>query len=94
MVGAGMLTGEAFFGSEGAIMSFIDTLGSSPAQFDSAGVMTSAAVPPIVVETFGESWPLVRLTSFILLNAGLAYLIYSLFRKIGVFGNKEITTEA
>ena len=94
MVGAGMLTGEAFFGTEGAIMSFIDTFGSSPAQFDSAGIMISEAIPPIVETTFGDSWPLVRLTSFILLNAGLAYLIYSLFRKIGVFGNKKISTEA
>ena len=75
-------------------MSFIDTFGSSPAQFDSAGIMISEAIPPIVETTFGDSWPLVRLPSFILLNAGLAYLIYSLFRKIGVFGNKKISAEA
>ena len=93
MVGAGMLTGEAFFGTEGAIMSFIDTLGSSPAKFDGS-VLIQAEELPYVESIFGSSWPLVRLGSFVLMNAGLAYMIYTLFKKIGVFGNKDLATEA
>ena len=93
MVGAGMLTGEAFFGTEGAIMSFIDTFGSSPATYDAAGNIVNEAKLPIVETTFGSSWPLIRLTSFVILNAALAYVIYGMFKKIGVFGNK-VTSDA
>ncbi|RAH13576.1 MAG: hypothetical protein CMB56_007000 [Methanobacteriota archaeon] len=95
MIAAGMLTGEAFFGTEGALMSFIDTFGASPAKYDDLGNLVEAESLAFVDKQFGDSWPFVRLGAFIALNAGLAYLIYTMFKRIGVFGNKkELISEA
>ena len=60
---------------------------------DAAGNIVNEAKLPIVETTFGSSWPLIRLTSFVILNAALAYVIYGMFKKIGVFGNK-VTSDA
>ena len=89
MIGAGMLTGEAFFGTEGAIMSFLDTLGSSPAVYDADGEIVKAAIAPFVDRRIGDAWPFVRLGGFILMNIVMWSGIYLLFRRIGVFGSRE-----
>ena len=67
----------------------MDTLGSSPVVYDEAGNIIKDAVPPLVERKLGNSWPLVRLASFITMNIMMWCGIYLLFRRIGVFGSKN-----
>ena len=71
MIAAGLLTGEAFFGTESSVLSFIDSLISenSP-EFASS-----------------MSWYILRMAGFILLNVSIGAIIYFLFKRAGVIGN-------
>ena len=68
------------FGIIGMIVAIITTL-----MFKSVLSYTEICVAILIGGLIG---------AFIALNAIIAYIIYTLFRKIGVFGNNQITTEA
>ena len=71
MIAAGLLTGEAFFGTESSVLSFIDSLISeSSPEFASS-----------------MSWYILRMAGFILLNVSIGAIIYFLFKRAGVIGN-------
>lgn len=71
MIAAGLLTGEAFFGTESSVLSFIDSLiAESSPEFASS-----------------MSWYILRMASFILLNVSIGAIIYFLFKRAGVIGN-------
>ena len=71
MIAAGLLTGEAFFGTESSVLSFIDSLiAESSPEFASSA-----------------SWYVLRMAGFILLNVTIGGIIYILFKRAGVIGN-------
>ncbi len=80
MVAAGLLTGEAFFGTESSILSFIDSLWT-PTDDNLTGKFFG-------IEGFGYStqWYIARMIGFIGLNLSIGYLIYWLFKRAGVIG--------
>ena len=80
MVAAGLLTGEAFFGTESSILSFVDSL-----WYDDDGMKTVLGV-----ENFADSWTwyAIRMVSLILINVVVGAAIYLLFKRAGVIGGK------
>ena len=83
MVAAGLLTGEAFFGTESSILSFIDSLWV-PTDENVSGTFFGIA-------NFGDStvWFFTRMIGFIGLNVAIGFTIYSLFKRAGVIGVKS-----
>ena len=79
MVAAGLLTGEAFFGTESSILSFIDSLWY---EADGSGKTV------LGVENFPDSmaWYGIRMAGLILINVVVGYVIYALFKRAGVIG--------
>ena len=88
MVAAGGLTGEAFLGTESAILSFVDSLWMSSVTDD------GTVVPGLLQDIFGTSddfvnsstWWSIRLGSFIAINLAVGLGIYVLFKRAGVIG--------
>ena len=88
MVAAGGLTGEAFLGTESAILSFVDSLWMSSVTDD------GTVVPGLLQGIFGTSddfvnsftWWSIRLGSFIAINLAVGLGIYVLFKRAGVIG--------
>ena len=87
MVAAGLLTGEAFFGTESSILSFVDSLWYDD-NGDPATIMG--------VENFPNSkaWYGIRMASLILINVVVGAAIYYLFKRAGVIGGDASTTKA
>ncbi|GIR76219.1 MAG: hypothetical protein CM15mP78_09180 [Candidatus Poseidoniales archaeon] len=85
MVAAGLLTGEAFFGTESSILSFVDSL-----WYDDEGMKTVLGV-----ENFADSWTwyAIRMVSLILINVVAGAAIYLLFKRAGVIGGKASEAE-
>ena len=83
MVAAGLLTGEAFFGTESSILSFIDSLWM-PTEENVSGTFFGIA-------NFGNSmvWYFTRMVGFIGLNVAIGFTIYSLFKRAGVIGGES-----
>ena len=83
MVAAGLLTGEAFFGTESSILSFIDSLWT-PTDDNLTGKFFG-------IDGFGYStqWYIARMIGFIGLNLSIGYLIYWLFKRAGVIGGNS-----
>ena len=79
MVAAGLLTGEAFFGTESSILSFIDSIWYNEAG-DGRTVMG--------VEDFPNSyaWYGIRMAGLITINVVVGVAIYLLFKRAGVIG--------
>ena len=79
MVAAGLLTGEAFFGTESSILSFVDSL-----WYNDDGSLSTV----LGVENFGDSmvWYSIRMASLILINVVVGFAIYFLFKRAGVVG--------
>ena len=79
MVAAGLLTGEAFFGTESSILSFVDSL-----WYNEDGSLSTV----MGVENFGDSmvWYSIRMASLILINVIVGAAIYLLFKRAGVIG--------
>ena len=73
MVAAGLLTGEAFFGTESSSLSFVDSL-----WFDDEGNLKTV----LGVEEFGNSmlWYSIRMASLIGINVAVGLGIYALFK--------------
>ena len=87
MVAAGLLTGEAFFGTESSILSFIDSL-----WFDDDGSLKTV----YGVEEFGNSmlWYSIRMASLITINVVVGLGIYALFKLAGVIGGDAKSAKA
>ncbi len=87
MVAAGLLTGEAFFGTESSILSFIDSI-----WFNADG--TGKTV--MGVENFPDSmaWYSIRMAGLIFINVAVGYVIYFLFKRAGVIGGDSKSLEA
>ena len=79
MVAAGLLTGEAFFGTESSILSFIDSI-----WYDGAGDPRTV----MGVKNFPDSgaWYAIRMFGLILINVIVGVGIYLLFKRAGVIG--------
>jgi hypothetical protein len=77
------LTGEAFFGTESSILSFIDSLWT-PTDGNESGTFFG-------ITNFGNStvWFFTRMIGFIGLNVAIGFTIYSLFKRAGVIGVKS-----
>ena len=87
MVAAGLLTGEASFGTESSILSFVDSLWYDD-NGDPATIMG--------VENFPNSkaWYGIRMASLILINVAVGAAIYYLFKRAGVIGGDASSTKA
>ena len=87
MVAAGLLTGEAFFGTESSILSFVDSL-----WFDDEGELKTV----FGVEEFGDSmvWYGIRMASLITINVVVGLGIYALFKRAGVIGGDAKSAKA
>ena len=87
MVAAGLLTGEAFFGTESSILSFVDSL-----WFDDGGNLKTV----LGVEEFGNSmmWYSIRMASLIAINVAAGLGIYALFKRAGVIGGDAESAKA
>ena len=87
MVAAGLLTGEAFFGTESSILSFVDSLWYNE---DGSGATVMG------FEDFPNSsaWYAIRMTSLILINVVVGAMIYYLFKRAGVIGGESSSAEA
>tara|TARA_B100001287_G_scaffold252232_1_gene234042 strand:- start:1727 stop:4114 length:2388 start_codon:yes stop_codon:yes gene_type:complete len=87
MVAAGLLTGEAFFGTESSILSFVDSL-----WFDDEGELKTV----FGVEEFGNSmlWYSIRIASLITINVVVGLGIYALFKRAGVIGGDAKSAKA
>ena len=87
MVAAGLLTGEAFFGTESSILSFVDSL-----WFDDEGELKTV----FGVEEFGDSmvWYGIRMVSLITINVVVGLGIYALFKRAGVIGGDAKSAKA
>ena len=83
MVAAGLLTGEAFFGTESSILSFIDSFWI-PTDDNPTGKFFG-------IDEFGTStaWYIGRMLGFIGLNVTIGGLIYLLFKRAGVIGGSS-----
>ena len=86
MVAAGLLTGEAFFGTESSILSFIDSL-----WYDDEGARTVMGI-----DNFANSgaWYAIRMGGLIFLNVAIGATIYLLFKRAGVIGGDSSPAEA
>ena len=86
MVAAGLLTGEAFYGTESSILSFIDSV-----WYDDDGAKTIMGI-----ENFANSgaWYAIRMGGLIFLNVSIGALIYYLFKRAGVIGGDSSPAEA
>ena len=86
MVAAGLLTGEAFFGTESSILSFV-----ASGWYDAAGAKTVLGI-----ENFADSgaWYAIRMASLILINVAVGAAIYLLFKRAGVIGGDSKAAEA
>jgi hypothetical protein len=86
MVAAGLLTGEAFFGTESSILSFIDSI-----WYDDDGARTVMGI-----EDFANSgaWYAIRMGGLIFLNVAIGAIIYLLFKRAGVIGGDSSPAEA
>lgn len=99
MVGAGLIAGEAFFGTELAVFGFLDTWGQSGAMDLTTGEFVIAE-DPYVKRFFGESWDGwyhgigVRLIFFLAFNFMMAGIIYFLFKSAGIIGGGSDEDEA
>jgi hypothetical protein len=84
MVAAGLLTGEAFFGTESSILSFIDSI-----WYDDTG----AGRTVMGVENFPDSkaWYGIRMAGLIFINVAVGGAIYYLFKRAGVIGGEAST---
>ena len=80
MVAAGLLTGEAFFGTESSILSFIDSLWN-PSPTNPDGMFFG-------INDFANStvWYIGRMAGFIGLNVAIGGGIFLLFKRAGVIG--------
>ena len=54
MIAAGLLTGEAFFGTEASIFAFVDTIGFEPATYE-AGLLIDSGSPSFVDRWFSNA---------------------------------------
>jgi uncharacterized oligopeptide transporter (OPT) family protein len=79
MVAAGLLTGEAFFGTESSILSFIDSI-----WYDEAGDPRTV----MGINNFPDSgaWYAIRMFGLITINVVVGAGIYYLFKRAGVIG--------
>ena len=84
MVAAGLLTGEAFFGTESSILSFIDSLWS-PSDDNPTGLFFG-------IDNFASSipWYIARMVGFLGLNVAIGGGIYLLFKRAGVIGGDSV----
>jgi uncharacterized oligopeptide transporter (OPT) family protein len=84
MVAAGLLTGEAFFGTESSILSFIDSLWISTPDNETGTFFG--------IEEFASStqWYIGRMIGFIGLNVAIGGGIYYLFKRAGVIGGESV----
>ena len=87
MVAAGLLTGEAFFGTESSILSFIDSI-----WYDDDGLPATV----MGVSDFPNSgaWYAIRMAGLVFINVFVGALIYILFKRAGVIGGEASTNEA
>jgi uncharacterized oligopeptide transporter (OPT) family protein len=84
MVAAGLLTGEAFFGTESSILSFIDSLWIAT---DENPTGTFFGINDFV-NSF--AWYVGRMVGFIGLNVSIGGGIYLLFKRAGVIGGDSV----
>ena len=89
MIAAGLLTGEAFFGTESSILAFVDTIGFEPAKLNEDTGMMEEGKDSYVDRWFGAGWQWVRLGGLIVLNVAMGALIYWLFKRAGIIGAKS-----
>ena len=84
MVAAGLLTGEAFFGTESSILSFIDSLWLATPENETGTFFG--------IEEFSSSvqWYIGRMVGFIGLNVAIGGGIYYLFKRAGVIGGESV----
>ena len=84
MVAAGLLTGEAFFGTESSILSFIDSLWIATDE-NPTGMFFG-------INDFVNSsaWYVGRMVGFIGLNVSIGGGIYLLFKRAGVIGGDSV----
>ena len=84
MVAAGLLTGEAFFGTESSILSFIDSLWMATPENETGTFFG--------IEEFSSSvqWYIGRMVGFIGLNVAIGGGIYYLFKRAGVIGGESV----
>ena len=84
MVAAGLLTGEAFFGTESSILSFIDSLWIATPDNETGTFFG--------IEEFASStqWYIGRMIGFIGLNLAIGGGIYYLFKRAGVIGGESV----
>jgi len=84
MVAAGLLTGEAFFGTESSILSFIDSLWIATPENETGTFFG--------IEEFSSSvqWYIGRMVGFIGLNVAIGGGIYYLFKRAGVIGGESV----
>ena len=82
MVAAGLLTGEAFFGTESSILSFIDSV-----WYNENGEGKTI----YGIENFPDSgaWYAIRMGGLIMINVVAGALIYLLFKRAGVIGGPK-----
>ena len=84
MVAAGLLTGEAFFGTESSILSFIDSLWIAT---DDNTTGTFFGINDFVNSS---AWYVGRMVGFIGLNVSIGGGIYLLFKRAGVIGGDSV----
>jgi uncharacterized oligopeptide transporter (OPT) family protein len=84
MVAAGLLTGEAFFGTESSILSFIDSLWIAT---DENPTGTFFGINDFVNSL---AWYVGRMVGFIGLNVSIGGGIYLLFKRAGVIGGDSV----
>jgi uncharacterized oligopeptide transporter (OPT) family protein len=84
MVAAGLLTGEAFFGTESSILSFIDSLWIATPDNETGTFFG--------IDEFSSSvqWYIGRMVGFIGLNLAIGGGIYYLFKRAGVIGGESV----
>ena len=89
MIAAGLLTGEAFFGTESSILAFVDTIGFEPDKLNENTGLMEEGKDSYVDRWFGDGWQWVRLGSLIFLNVAIGAMIYWLFKRAGIIGAKS-----
>lgn len=99
MVAAGLLTGEAFFGTESSVFAFLDSQ-ISEAYFKIAaeedvggfGTMMANFVDTVTESgdvSFKSSWYYVRIGAFAAINLLIGGALFLMFKAAGVFGGKD-----
>ena len=99
MVAAGLLTGEAFFGTESSVFAFLDSQISEAyfkivAEEDvgAFGTMMANFVDTVTESgdvSFKSSWYYVRIGAFAAINLLIGGALFLMFKAAGVFGGKD-----